>query len=464
MFEDFEQEDKEVLSLIEEYEKKKSSFFSQEDFEQILSYYEEKSNFDKVFEVTNLAIEQYPFSVEFLLRKANILLIKGKKDEAILVLNKALKFDPLNIDIQVSMADAYLLKNEHAKAIEILESAMKFAPKEDLDYLYMELADVHDDRDDFFGAYDALTKVLEHNPQNPEALSRIWAAVEMTENFAESFQLHKKIIDQYPYNHLAWFNYAHACSGLGLLEKAVDAFEYAIAIEENFELAYRDCADAFFYLKKYDKAIAYYQKTMDLLEPLEELYYCIGICYEKKKDFFKARENYRKAARMNPDFAEVFYRIGETYFLEKKWLNAISAFQRAMKLDAKNIFYLTAYADANYQYSNIEEAISCYEEAVELNPNIKTNWITLANLYFENEDAEQAIAVMDEAKIKCSKAMEFGYYKTAFLYAVGKRNEAINVLQKALFKGYKKHKLLFKIIPNIQEDNMVMQMIKEFKK
>ena len=66
----------------------------------------------------------------------------------------------------------------------------------------------------------------------------------------KAFGLHQKIIDQQPYSELAWFNLGSAYQGLKLYEKAIDAYQYAVAIDEKFDYAYRNMGDAYIRLEK----------------------------------------------------------------------------------------------------------------------------------------------------------------------------------------------------------------------
>jgi tetratricopeptide (TPR) repeat protein len=63
------------------------------------------------------------------------------------------------------------------------------------------------------------------------------------------------IIDDFPYNELAWFNLASAYQGIKLYEKCIDAYKFVVAINEKFDYAYRNMADAFIRLRKFKDAI-----------------------------------------------------------------------------------------------------------------------------------------------------------------------------------------------------------------
>lgn len=459
--------EKEVLNLIDQYENiffnQNTLFFEEEEFEQIIYYYEDKGHFEKALNATEIAIRQHPYSSEFLIRMGNALIALERYEESIEVLDKAQILDGSNVDIFMLKADALTLLNKYDEAIEEIEKGLASVSDESSIYLWLEKADIYEETDDFQKVYECLEKVLELQPENEEALNRIWFATELTEKYDDSFHLHKKLIDKNPYNYLAWYNYAQANFGLGLLEKAVDAFEYVIAINEDFELAYRDCGDALFLLGKYQEAIVQYKRVEELFKPYEELYFCIGLCYEKMKEFIKSRIYYRKATRINPAYDEAFFRIGETYRKEKRWANAASSYEIALRLKTDNVYYLTALGDANYFLDDMVKAIEYYKKSVVISSNIKSNWIKLAGFYFEIENLDMAIAVIEEASVKCSPLAEFGYYKAAYLFCKGERQQAIITLENALSVNFKKYRLLFKILPSLKKDVEVLGVIEQYK-
>ena len=113
-----------------------------------------------------------------------------------------------------------------------------------------ELADVYDDYEEFDKVFDCLKLILEEEPTNEEALYKICFWTDFTGRNEESITLHLQIIDEFPYNELAWFNLGAAYQGLKLYEKAIDAYLYAVTIDEKFDYAYRNMGDAYLRLTK----------------------------------------------------------------------------------------------------------------------------------------------------------------------------------------------------------------------
>ena len=68
-----------------------------------------------------------------------------------------------------------------------------------------------------------------------------------------------------------------------LYEKAVDAYKYALAIDEKFDYAYRNMGDAFIRLRKYKDAIESLERVLELSRPEDVIFEAMGYCWEKQK-------------------------------------------------------------------------------------------------------------------------------------------------------------------------------------
>ena len=86
---------------------------------------------------------------------------------------------------------------------------------------------------------------------------------------------------------MAWYNAGRAYAGLGLYEKALDAFEFTMAIQDDFDLVYRDVADIYFRLEDLDKAISTFETAQEKSGGFEDYSFRIGMCYERKNDLKK---------------------------------------------------------------------------------------------------------------------------------------------------------------------------------
>ena len=77
----------EALQLVEQFEDMLKNntccFFGHESYEYIIEFYEDHFEFEKALEVTDYAIEQYPYSSVFLTKKSQFLFECKKCEEAV---------------------------------------------------------------------------------------------------------------------------------------------------------------------------------------------------------------------------------------------------------------------------------------------------------------------------------------------------------------------------------------------
>ena len=211
-----------LKELLKQYESLKHgrshSFLEEEAFEKIINHFEENEELTKAIEASDFAIERYPYSSVLLIKKADILLTNRQYAKALEILEQAALFDGSDINLYILKTDAYLAMDKQEKAVQLLEEALTLFEGEEKVELLFELADVYDDYEEFDKVFDCLKIILEQEPNNEEALYKICFWTDFTGRNEEGIKLHQRIIDEFPYNELAWFNLAAAFQGLKLYE------------------------------------------------------------------------------------------------------------------------------------------------------------------------------------------------------------------------------------------------------
>ncbi|HET9429881.1 MAG TPA: hypothetical protein VFO70_01835, partial [Chitinophagaceae bacterium] len=204
-------EDREMIrEILKRYDNLKNgrqqSFIEEDAFEKIIDHFQEKEDLTRASEAADFAIEQYPYSASILIKKADILLSSRNYKKALDILERAELLDKGDINLFILKTDAYLALDQQEKAVVLLEEALvSFEGEERLELLF-ELADVYDDYEEFDKVFDCLKLILEEDPNNEEALYKICFWTDFTGRNEESIRIHQHIINEYPYNELAWFN------------------------------------------------------------------------------------------------------------------------------------------------------------------------------------------------------------------------------------------------------------------
>ena len=458
----------EIEELLRHYEQlragKNASFLDEESFEIIIDYFDEKDEFSKALEATDTALSYYPYSAQLLIKKADLLIATHHYTEALEILKQAESFDASDIDIYILKTDAYLALDMQPEAARLLEEALLFFEGDDKVDLLFELADVYDDYEEFEKVFDCLKLILEQEPTNEEALYKICFWTDFTGRNEESIRLHQSLIDQHPYSELAWFNLGSAYQGLKLYEKAIDAYQYAIVIDEKFDYAYRNIGDAYIRLRKYKEAIEALEKVLELSKPEEVIYEAIGHCFDRLKNFAQARFHYRKASHLNPDDSKILYKIACTYYNENQWGSAVKQLEAALKIHRLQPEYNLLMGECKLQLNEFKEAVQFLSTAVRVRPKNISGWEALIRcLYaagYYPEARQQALAALSHTNNKTV----FYYYLSAVLFAMNKSKEALLYLEKGLSLSSKQLKKFVQLNPAILQNPQVVDLIAQYKR
>ncbi len=456
---------KELLALYNNLrEGRPNSFIEKEGFERIIEYFDEKDKLEEALVVCEYAMNQYPNTSDLLLLKANLLIVTKKYTEALDLLDEAEELDNTDSNLYILKTDAYLALDMQEKAAEVLEAAIEtFEGDEKLDLLF-ELSDVYDDYENFEKVFDCIALILKIDPANEEALYKICFWTDFTGRNEESIVLHKAIIDEQPYNELAWFNLGAAYQGIKLHEKAIDAYGYVIAINDKFENAHRNMGDAFLRLRNYKDAIESLQRVLELSMPESVVYEAIGHCYDRMENYAQARFYYKKASHMDAEDSHMHFKIATTYMNEGAWGAASKCLHTALRTNHVQPDYNLALGQCFLQMNNIEDALTCFGLVVRTRPKNISGWTELLKCLLHAEYHTEGIEYSEFAYEQTDRKPIFLFYKSIFLFANGQTKEAALQLENGMTINPKLLKKFIQLNPSILKHRQVVEIIARFKK
>jgi tetratricopeptide (TPR) repeat protein len=458
----------ELEELLQQYELLQQggvhSFLEEEAFERVIEYFQQNELPDKALEAAQLAVERYPYSSALLIRKADVLVLHRRYKEALRILDQAEILDSRDINIFILRTDAYLALDQPEKAVHLLEKALgQFEGEEKVELLF-ELADVYDDYEDFDKVFDCLKEVLTVDPLNEEALYKICFWTDFTGRNEEGIRLHQEIIDEHPFSELAWFNLGAAYQGLKLYEKAIDAYKYAVAIEDKFDYAYRNMGDAYIRLHRYKDAIEVLERVHELAKPEDIIYEAIGFCYEKLKQPALARLQYRKASHLRKDDSRLFYKIACTYYAEAQWSAAYKQVGVALRMFRNDYDFQLLAGQCCEQLSRMQEAVEHYLIALQAKPKKIGGWEALIHCLFAEQAWEEVLRQANLALQATKGKVVFLYYKVAALFGADRNKEALQQLEEALEKDPRQAKKLLSLRPSVMQQTQVVELLAKFKR
>jgi tetratricopeptide (TPR) repeat protein len=433
-------------------------FFEETEYEDLIDFYESRLMLDRAMQVVEEALVYYPFTPVFALRKAEILVAGGEPLAALELLGNGEALYSGELEYYTTRAGALAALQRVREAMAVLDEAFDRLPPEDHDQLHLAKADLYEDQERYDEVMDCLRSALLLNPRNEEALHRIWYTTELTERYEESIRLHQGILNRDPYAALAWYNLGHAQSRLEQFEEAIESFEYAIVIDEKFLHAYRECAEAYFFLGDYQGALDCLLEGKPHVQPDAEFQIVTGRCYEALGDRAKAREYYLLALRLDPQHGGAFYQLGLCYAAEEKWQTALSSFRKALRYEADNADYHLAAAEACYHLEEFERVYEYCNSALETEPAYVTAWVHFSCYLILLGDLEKAVPVIDGGLAQQREPALLWCRAIAHLLA-GQRREGMVSLRVAMLEGPQMGILVQELAPALLNDPEVADLL-----
>lgn len=439
-------------------EKDAMTYMDEKSFFQIIGFYEKQYLIDKALEVVDFAIEQFSYRSEFLIHKAKLLIVLNKYKEAMYALDAAENIAPFENEIALYRARALSGLGDTTKAFEMLEAMKPYVSKSDLSDILVAESYIYEVQKSFDQMFMVLKEALELEPEHSECLERIWLSVELSRNYEESIVIHQALVNKKPYNAAAWYNLGHSFASLGEYEKAIDAIEYAFIIDKDMEVAYLDCADLCCQIKNYDKALSIYEEANAFFGPESELLVYIAECQIHLNNFLSAKASLLTALSLDPYNDEIYFYLGECYVKEKNWHSAINAYIKAISIEDYREEYHGSIAMTYIQLGRYDKAAEHLAMATEIAPEDPKFWFQHACLLIKSKNYHGALDLLDEAEEESWDAT-LQYARAACLNFLGKKKQALLILDEVLLDSFEMHNALFEIDPQLKFDKEILSII-----
>src|SRR5688500_17748678 len=148
------EEENELIKRFEDHlRKKKAEFFDLDAYELIIDHYMLRGKHNRALQAVNQAISQYPYSIELITIKAQVLSNLEEYDQALELLDQAHAFQPNDPDIFLTKGSIFSLQGNFNEAIENYQQALAFA--DDKDEVYYNIGLARQSMEDYTGAIDA---------------------------------------------------------------------------------------------------------------------------------------------------------------------------------------------------------------------------------------------------------------------------------------------------------------------
>ncbi len=455
---------KQTLSRYEAMSQKGTVSFTEETvFLQMIDFCDTEGKHRQALRLANDAITQHPFSADLFLRKAHLLLNRHKIAESLVTIRQAEIFAPHNINVGLLHAELLSLHGKHHEALAILVELKPYSSKEERSEIHLVEAELFEDMGKYTKMFDVLRQCLLLNSGNTEAYEKMIWATEYSQRYADSIKFHNRLLDRDSYNWRAWLNIGFAYEATENYEDAIDAFEFAFAIDEKCRAAYIEAGELHMQLGNFQRAQYVFESaifnTGDDALVLQKL----GFCSEKTADLHTALQYYNRSLELNGNDAQTYFRLAECNRGLKKWQTAIDAYLRAVAIDSRKEEYHAGLAEAYWQTEQYGKALSSFRKAAFTAPEDLTYWLRYAGFLFSVGQEKKALSVLQDAQ-NYTFGSEIEYCQIACLMSLGRRSEALYRLSEALEEDFDKHTTLLSWRPDLAQNADFQNLINDFKR
>jgi len=454
-----------ILNLISDFEESISTgrgmFLSEKSYFEIIEYYHKDNQLKKALSVTDMAIKQFNFQVEYYLRKANILKRLNRPQECLAVLDKAEEIAPFELDVKLMKIKVFAYSGNITGAQQILAEVKSYMTDSEATEVLLSESYIHEVTQEYDQMYSVLKKAISNDPHNDESLDRFWIAIEFSKNYYNAIQFLLSIIDRTPYSYLAWYNLGEAYSCVGEYSKAIDALEYSFIIKPDFQVAYYECADICIQEKNHKKALEIYKEALVQFGADEEVLLNMAECQKELGNLSAAKYNLYKALKFDPYNDEVYFKLGSCYAIERNWNNAIKAFHKAISIEENTEDYYLGLAESYYSLGSFEKADFFYRKATTIAPEDSSYWSKYATFLIKTGERSLALQLLRKAE-----DFTFGadlLYCQATASILEKNEKGYLIMEEALQEDFSLHPMIFQIEPELALDKKIIAMINYFR-
>lgn len=441
-------------------------FFDAFQLEDIFFHYLHQHQLSRALSVAEYAIEKFPELPDFLHKKATILLDQGKFQEAMASINLALEKTPGQIEYILLKSEILTQQGFHDDALYVLEHTASgvAALESHFGELLMQLGSVSRNARRLEQAIAYYERALDENPLFEDALFEIVDTLELSGDTPRAIARLNRYLDDHPDNPFVWLTMGNLYSKYGWYELGVEAFDFAIAAQDDFASAYFGKGMCYRELGNVQEALKCYLEVQMHEQPYEyATLYNIGECYEQLGEYALAFSYYQKCTEHFANQVDGWVGAGFCMEQQEKFKEAIYFYRKAIGLDEEHSEAWVSLANAEFKLGNGRAAYEALTEAIRLNPSDTQMWTEWAEMLHEEGNTEGSVTFLEEGIRHNPESADLHYHLAAYLFQLNQRNKACHELENALLLKYQRYPLIFDIFAPLRKDPSVLELVRLYR-
>ena len=435
-------------------------YLDTEDFEHIIEHYLGHNLLDQALAVVEQAMNFHVYALGLYIYKAQILSMNNNLDEALYWIERGLTYHPGEFEALTEHIRLLIQATKLEEAMQGVEKALLQCSEEtERLKIYLLEAEISMSLGDYQTALETYWEILRQDADHEEALGKAWLCIEIAELYDLAISPLNQIIDQAPYSSWAWYYLGHCYFKLGLWERSVEFYDYAIVVNEQLEFAYRECIAALIKIGRYDRAFCYLEEYVDRFKPDAGIYVDMGLCMSQAGRHLEARDCYAKALRTDAYNSKVYYYMGLSYCeTDSTPSRALKMFSKALDLDAGDWHSCLALARCHDNAGEFALSHSYYQRAIELAPEEAIVWLDYIECLIDDFQYKDALQIAQQARDYCSDP-QLACAQAAIYFLIGRRMEGFRCLEEVVRKNLPAALKLFDIAPGLENDESIREFL-----
>lgn len=336
-----------------------SQFFDVDELEIIIDYYLEVNDIERLKRAVEFAEDLYPDSTSVQLRRAHLLIAEEQFEPALHIIKQLRRREPQNTDVAYSLGVAYGAVGESRKAIELFHEAAEDGWL--LGRIYSNIAEEYYHLKEYDEAIRYYLLALDTDTYDNSTLYNYLDTCMQAQRLEDAVTHLQSFVGEHPYCCEAWHCLGTAWRELGLFEKAVDAYEYALAIDKTYFGVYVDLSVALEEMNRPGEAVSTLLRARDYVEDRSALYRGIAFIYVRADNNDMAVLYFRKAIEENPSDAESYAALALGYAVMDDLGTALPLVKKAMRIAPESPEVLCSAAIVYDMQGNYDAASDCFD-------------------------------------------------------------------------------------------------------
>lgn len=434
-------------------------FYDVDEFEEIIDYYFEQNELVKASRAIEMSKKQHPDSIALQLKTALLYINQSKPQKALPILNTIQKMALQKEEVYVLKAHAYNLMKNDQKAMSYFDKTLKCTQDSDKEEMLTRIGYSFQQRGKYQQAIKYFNMAFERNPSSTDHIFNIAICYEELQDTTNSIVFLQKYLDIDPFSEIIWFKLGKTFELQNEYEKAIEAYDYSLAIEESFAHVYLSKGTLLMSIGEYQQAIRTFEALLEIEDDFIEAYCFIGECFSQMDKKNKAIRYFFKALHIDNEYSEAWFNIGNIKLEQEKFKESIHYLKKAKIFEPDNAEYWFTLAEAYAAHGDYVNTRKAYQKALFFDPYCEEYWCKYAQYLFNRGHIDKAINVIEKAGEYHFNSNNLLFYLAGFYLTKKDIQTGITLLETALMSNPLQHMVLYDICPKIMDNEEVTNLI-----